>query len=263
MNRIMLLISLLSMAATSAAHTRWILPSHTMLSGDKPHIVTFDLSISTELYHADFILFYESETQSPIYLDVTLPDGQVVKSNPLSHYHRKSVLAEELGQTGSYRFELIPRHLEFKDYYLPNDDRMYRAWGALPEKAVNVTDVIYKSRLTTFVSRNGISDIKPTGKGLELAGAHPNELFSEESSTLQLLLDGNPVEGVTAILLAGGTRYRNERNKLVFETDKNGQFEVTWPTAGMYLLEVEHDVPIQGNQVERYATYVTLEVMPF
>ncbi len=64
--------------------------------------------------------------------------------------------------------------------------------------------------------------------------------------------------------MKGDTRYRNEQNELNVVTDANGYANITWPEAGMYLLEAEfEDDKAQAPATIRTGSYgATFAVLP-
>ena len=123
-------------------------------------------------------------------------------------------------------------------------------------------------RIETFVTLGKPSAIAATGQGLELLptpGHHPNDLVAGEAATLRLTADGQPAANITVTLTPGGSRYRDSINEIKVTTDAQGEFTVTWPTAGAYWLEAElkDDKTSLPQAKERRLTYAgTLEVLP-
>jgi hypothetical protein len=66
-------------------------------------------------------------------------------------------------------------------------------------------------------------------------------------------------------IIPEGIRYRDTLNEIKIKTGENGAFEVEWPTAGMYWLNVsiEDEKTTVPEASSRRASYtVTLEVLP-
>ena len=77
--------------------------------------------------------------------------------------------------------------------------------------------------------------------------------------------DGQPAANITVTLTPGGSRYRDSINEIKVTTNAQGEFTVTWPTAGAYWLEAElkDDKTSLPQAKERRLTYAgTLEVLP-
>ena len=81
----------------------------------------------------------------------------------------------------------------------------------------------------------------------------------------RLLVDGKPAVNLGVELVAGGNRYRDSPDEIAVKTDKNGEFAVTWPTPGLYWLDVglEDENATVPDVKKRRASYnATLEVLP-
>ena len=64
---------------------------------------------------------------------------------------------------------------------------------------------------------------------------------------------------------AGNTQYRDKLQETKIKTDAKGQFNVTWPTAGMYWLDVntkDNKTTVPQAKERRLSYAATLEVMP-
>ncbi|MGH1470686.1 MAG: DUF4198 domain-containing protein [Cellvibrionaceae bacterium] len=269
------------------SHSRWIVPSHSILSGKNSEYVSLDISISNDIFHPDNSaggVSYKSVGQSPKgagasqVVTVFSPDGTVDKSNPIVSVMRKSVSAVLLDQSGTYKisFEQAPLVLTlFKN----KDGSPGRIFGPLkntksrlPDGANEIHEMELNNEISTYITRNDVTtdQLKPAGKGLELVfKTHPNEMFVGEQSELSLLFDGKPVTAGTNVLLTRqGTRYRNDRESIDAKTDEAGNFSVDWKKSGLYLLECEIEMddanhkPTQNESQRKivHAVYVTLEV---
>ena len=270
---IALLISATLFVSRAEAHGRWVVPSHTMLTGETPHTITLDMSISNELFKPDygFIPIDKSKDQSkgppPAALAIVTPAGQFKGNLPFTYLVRKSVGAVELTENGTYLLTLQQAPVQFRMYKTASGKRA-RAWGfdsPLPAASQDIQRYQMHSNLLSFVSRNQLTDAPLLNSGLEIGfDSHPNELFAGETARFQLLFNGKPLAKRHDIsIVRGATRYRNDRFIASITTDDNGWFDYTWPEAGMYLIEGELDVAVNGGKlVEKYALFVTLEVAP-
>jgi uncharacterized GH25 family protein len=267
-------LSLSALVSTSAsAHGRWLLPSHTSLSGDKAHYVMIDASISNEIFAPDKA--FKPKEKGAEYDDNLLmalaPNGEPVNDTIRAYYlKRKSSAAVSLSEEGTYHIAMTqtPRYMTF---YKDAQGKRKRVFGKkseakLPSDASQIKTTKMISTVDTFVSRNGTSKPALLGKGLELSGpTHPNDLFVGESAKFQLLQDGKPAAaGIEVSILKGDTRYRNERGEVKVTTDKDGFFSTTWQAPGLYLIETSSDVDVNeaGVDAGRYALFTTLEVAP-
>lgn len=285
----------LSLVASGAnAHGRWIVPSHTVLSGEEPEFVSFDISISNNMFFPDYSMggadiealskkeIGERPAPPPILalmrstkLELRKPDGSIQNDYALVNLVRKSVAAAELNQNGTYRASITAPPINFT-WFKDAKGELNRRFGhidmvkpTLPEGITDLRATRLINSMHSFITRNDISTaaLKPVGEGLELkfSGAHPNELFAGEALQFTVLFNGKPIaEGVDMHFVRGGVRYRNDREEIELKTGKGGKVSVTWPEAGMYLLEMEHEVASTeaGFETDTHALYVTFEVMP-
>jgi len=293
---IKIVISILALSLTvnnAQAHSRWILPSHSILSGENPEIINVDISISNELFNPDHAVggttiesLGEASTKrkpSPpplqallnsTKLEVYKPSGKTKKDYTLVDFHRKSVAAIRLDENGSYRISLQQDPVYFTWFVLPdgNHDRRFgkaeQLKGHLPDNITEVQTTKLINRVETYVTRNdlSLSSIKPRGRGLELSfTTHPNELFVGEKARFTLLFNGKPLSSANNLSLTQyNTRSRNNRNTQKLKTNEKGAFEVKWLNAGFYLLEadIEQDSEEGGIAAEVHALFVSLEVFP-
>ena len=266
------LLAMTSMHAQS--HGRWLVPSHLMLSGENPHTITVDMSISNELFKPDhgFLSKKPDSKQGPpvSVLNMIGPDSTASVGLPFTYLKRKSVGAIELTQDGTHHIYLAQAPVHYTNF-VRADGKPWRAWGPrhlveLPEGATNPKAYKMLSTINSYVSRNKLSEPKLIGRGLELKAAeHPNDLFVGETSRFQLLFNGTPLASPTELLVVReGTRYRNDRETLAVTTNQQGWFDVSWQKPGMYLIETEIDMPSTKDDADiiRYALYTTLEVNP-
>ncbi|MBB1277285.1 MULTISPECIES: DUF4198 domain-containing protein [Pseudoalteromonas] len=267
-------LSLSALVSTSAsAHGRWLLPSHTSLSGDKAHYVMIDASISNEMFAPDKA--FKPKEKGAEYDDTLLmalaPNGEPVSDTIRAYYlKRKSSAAVSLTEQGTYHIAMTQKPM-YMTFYKNEEGKRQRVFGKkteaeLPSNAKDVTTTKVVSTVDTFVSRNGTSKPAQLGLGLELSGpTHPNDLFVGEQARFQLLQDGKSAgEGVEVSILKGDTRYRNERGEVKVTTDKDGMFTITWKEPGLYLIETSNKVTVneEGVDAGRYALFTTLEVAP-
>ncbi|PQO38483.1 DUF4198 domain-containing protein [Blastopirellula marina] len=256
---------LLSLPLATFAHKVWLLPSQTVLSGADP-LVTVDAAVSNDLFYFNHF---------PLRLDnlvVTAPDGTKVQAENQATLRYRSVFDVPLKQEGTYRIAVL-NHGLFGSWE-ENGER--RRWRGTPEsfakevpkdtKGLQVSESV--GRVETFVTNGAPTEkgFAPTGKGLELIPVtHPNDLYAGEKGTFRFLVDGKPAAGLTVEIICGGTRYRDNQEEMHVTTDENGEFTVTWPSAGMYWLETstsDDKTSISQAQNRRLSYAATLEVLP-
>jgi len=275
-----LLLSLASTVAlvslSSNAHERYILPSHTLLSGDKAQTVTLTSSISNDIFHPDRPFGdngkYQGDLEnlfSILSSEMVNADGKVTQGPEWQAYTRLSVADVEIKHSGTHRVSLVQPDV-FMTTFKKADGTPWRLFGKNPELPEGATDVVKRttsSRVETFVTLNAPSKqaTQPTGKGLEVMGhTHPNDLFVGENISMQLFFEGEPVSGKVA-LIRGATRHRNDRDERVLKVNENGMFSFEAEHAGFYLLTAAHDVSMSKDHevdFKHYGLMLTLEVFP-
>lgn len=265
---------------TSLAHDRYLLPSHTVLSGESGQAVGFQASISNDMFHADRPLGDNGSGKvspslkgffSTIQPTILLPDGKAVQHPFVQAFARFSAGDFILQESGTYRFSLPQPNL-IMTTFKNADGTGGRRFGTQPDIPEGVSDVkttkIY-SRVETFVTLNKPTRNawEPEGAGLELSGkSHPNDLFVGETLHFQLFFDGKPLNAPCEVtVVQGATRHRNARNDQMLKTAADGQFQVSFPHAGYYLVKADLDLPGEpGSGIDAHSAslFVTLEVFP-
>lgn len=267
MKRITLALSLLAACVSPAAlaHKAWLLPSQTVLSGDRP-VVTFDAAVSNDLFYFNHV---------PLRLDnlaITAPDGSTVQATGQATGKYRSVFDLELAQAGTYRIAVVNEGVN-ASWQEAGQPKRWRGSAAafateVPKGAQDLKVSQSSNRVETFVTLGSPNEtaLKPSGKGLELVPVtHPNDLFAGEEATFWMQLDGKPAANLQVEVVRGGTRYRNAQGELTLKTDANGQFAVTWPEAGMYWLEATTEdakATVPGATGRRLGYVATFEVLP-
>ena len=273
--------------STAYAHARWVIPSHTVISGDKPMAVSIDYSISNDIFHPDMafggapladIIAPKGHATKPIMsflaktlAQVTTPNGdtQVLNSVDLG---RKSSTYFTARTAGTYRVDIAQPTIDITLFKSKNGEnqRLFGSYESvkskLPTGATNIESLQLINRIQTFITFNQTSkkNVAHSGEGLELKhNTHPNELFSGEKSTYQLLLNGKALGAKNSHIkiTKGGTRFRNQRNSIEPTLSEKGQFEITWPEAGFYLVEIDHEIQ-QADSKLVYALFLTVEIHP-
>lgn len=262
------------------AHERFIVPSHTILSGDKPQAVTLTASISNAIFHPDRPLG-DSNTGAKVgqlktlfdllQHEVILPNGEITHDTRWQAFERLSVADVRLKESGTYRIGLVQPDVHMTTFKKADGTprRLFGKNHKLPNGATDIVRRTTSSRVETFVSLNSptMVAVKPTGKGVELSGlTHPNDLFAGETAELQLFFNGKPLtEDVKVKVIKAGTRHRNDRNETSLPVSQNGNFTFTPKSAGYYFLAAETKVKVKQPadvDVKHFSLYVTLEVFP-
>jgi uncharacterized GH25 family protein len=255
-------VASLSIGAAEA-HRAWIVPSSSIVSGDNAW-VTFDAAISNDLFFPD---------HRPMQVDgivVTAPDGASVKPQNAMVGQYRTTFDLKLEQKGTYR--VAQANSGFNASWKEGAET--RRWrGTLEEYAAQGIDrkpgvelTLSSRRIETFVTNGEPTEIKATGKGLELVPVtHPNDLYSGEVVSFKLMDNGKPAANVEVTVIAGGDRYRDAPGELVMKSGADGSVKFTLDTAGMYWLEAESrgQTTLEGKTFNSMSTYVAvLEVLP-
>ncbi|MBC9035032.1 DUF4198 domain-containing protein [Sphingomonas sp. JC676] len=242
------LIAIAAVAAIAApaalAHRMWMLPSSTTVSGTD-NWVTVDAAVSNDLFFFD----HQPLRIVPV---VTQPDGSQgqVENHNVGKF--RATFDVHLTQQGTYRIAVINEGV-FGSYKLSGETRMIPRGttkatlaAAIPAGATDVVTSENMTRNEIFVTQGAPTStvFKTSGKGIELVPVtHPNDLVAGEAATFQFLLDGKPAAGMFVTVVPGGNRYRDTLNQMDLKTDAQGKVAITWPTPGMYWLNVTPTAP--------------------
>ena len=250
---------------SALAHKAWLLPSQTVIAGEKP-VVTVDAAVSNDLFYFNHV---------PLRTDglvIIAPDGSTVDAQNLATGKYRSVFDVALDKQGTYRIGILNNGL-FATWEEDGKPKRWRGTAAtfaaeVPQDAKGLKVSQSIGRVETFVTYGAPNDtaLMFTGDGIELVPVtHPNDLFAGEEATFQLIVDGKPASGLEIEIVRGGTRYRNAQDEIKLSTDANGEFKVTWPEPGMYWLETgtQDDKTSVPQAKQRRLSYVaTFEVLP-
>jgi uncharacterized GH25 family protein len=260
----------LTLSFSANAHRAWILPSSTSLSGEAPW-VTFDAAVSNSLF------VFEHVPLRMKGLMVQDPNGKLVDVVNAHTGKYRSTFDLNLVTEGTYKIGYASSGLRASWKDKEGKRKRWPARGKIaneadfaaevPKKADSLKVSYSSRRLETFVTAGEPTEkvFEPTNSGLELVPVtHPNDLFAGETAKFQFLFHGKPAAGVKLAIVKGNTRYRNDQNQLDVVTDEKGYASITWPEAGMYLIEAEfEDDKAQAPATIRTGSYgATFAVLP-
>jgi uncharacterized GH25 family protein len=269
--------ALAAIAAPSAAHRGWMVPSATIFSGAED-TVTVDAGASNDVFFPD---------HRPMALDgvkVWAPDGSEEKIQNASVGRVRSTFDVVLNKPGTWKIGTAQSGVQgsFKvdgaDYRLggrrgpagaapAGGPRFVNSVDEIPANATNVELTESGSRNEMFVTAGAATDkvYQPTGKGLEMVPVtHPAELVQGEAARLKFLVDGKPASALNVTIVPGSKRYRDSDGAVELTTGADGVLTVTWPEAGMFWLNasVSDKNPTVAKATARRLSYTaTLEVM--
>lgn len=260
----------LSLSFSANAHRAWILPSSTNLSGEAPW-VTFDAAVSNSLFVPEHVPLRMKG------LIVKDPAGKLIGTENAHTGKYRSTFDLNLLTEGTYKISFASGGLSASWKDKEGKRKRWPARGkdmkktdfatAVPKSADSLKVSRSYRRIETFVTSGEPTKkvFEPTKLGLELVPVtHPNDLFVGESAKFQFLFHGKPAAGVKLAIVKGDTRYRNEQNQIDVTTDAKGYVNITWPEAGMYLLEAEYeDDKAEAPATKRTGSYgATFAVFP-
>lgn len=135
----------------------------------------------------------------------------------------------------------------------------------IPASATDLDLTESQNRNEFFVTAGSPTEIRPTGKGLEMVPeTHPTDLVSNEPGKFRFLVDGKPASGLKVTVIPGGQRYRDGEKAQDLTTDANGAITVNWPVAGFYWMSasLSDNKPAAAKATKRRMSYTaTLEVV--
>jgi len=244
------------------AHDVWIVPSSTVLSGTDSWI-TVDAAVGNDKFYFN---------HAPLRLDgltVTAPDGNAAEAENINRGKLRSTFDLQIKQAGTYRVAVVNDGVFAR---WKEDGKNKRYFGkvegmaqAVPAKADELEVSQSLGRVETFVTAGKPSALKPVGRGLELAPVtHPNDLFTDEAATFQMLLDGKPAADLEVNVVPGGSRYRDKVGEIQLKTDQDGKFSVKWPQPGLYWIEAgveDAKVTVPQAKKRRLSYAGTVEVL--
>ncbi|HEY6125757.1 MAG TPA: DUF4198 domain-containing protein [Steroidobacteraceae bacterium] len=249
--------------ATSEAARAWLLPSQTILARSGGW-VTVDAAMADDLF---------SFNQGAMPIDsliVSGPDGQPVAIQNPAKGKTRSSFDLELRQSGTYRIA-VADNMVMARWEEDGKPKRWRGTPAematgVPANAAKLEVEQTQRRVETFVSVGTPTDVKAAaGSGIELTPVqHPNDLYARETAKFRFLLDGKPAADLEVEVIAGGTRYRDSPDEMIFKTGKDGEIAITWPAAGMYWLEVslqDEKATVPGVKKRRASYSGTFEVL--
>lgn len=229
-----------SLTTPALAHRQWMLPSATTFSGED-NWVTVDSAVSNDLF------YFEHNAGSIANVRAVAPDGAEVPLENQAKGRYRNTFDVHLLQKGTYRIGSATTSvmgtydLNGKTERLPRGTTKDSLVKAIPAGATNVVTAEANNRNEIYVTvgEPTTTVFKPTGSGIELVPVtHPNDLVSGEAATFRFLLDGKPAAGLKVTVIPGGIRYRDQLNQIDAQTDAEGKVAITWPTPGMYWLNV-------------------------
>ncbi len=270
LTRSFLAVALLASVSAAHAHRTWLLPSAAQVDGKDPW-VTVDAAVSEDLFELG------ANALKLDGLSITDPDGGAVQPNQTFTGKYRSSLDLKLAKSGTYRISLVSE-TAMASYKLNGEMKRWRGNVAdlkkeIPAGAEELSVSTTLGRLETFVTagKPNATALKPVGSGLELIPLdHPSEFLAGQPARFRLLLDGQPLPGLTVAVVPGGVKYRGVLKETALTTDAKGEFTVNWPMPQMYWINagyparvtVPEGQPRPPMPAKRYNYSGTFEVLP-
>lgn len=257
---------LATLAMPASAHRQWLLPSATVVSGEKMW-VTVDAAVSNDLFYFEHM---------PLRTDgvkVWQPDGSEGRMQNAATGRYRSTFDVELARQGTWKIGTANQGIMGsyrqggEQKRLPRGARAADLATLIPADAtdVDITESSSRNEIFVTVGAPTTTTLKPTGKGLEVEWlTHPNDLVAGEEAKLRFLADGKPAAGIDVDVVPGGVRYRNTLNDRTLKTSADGVLTITFPDAGMYWIEAQMQdktSSIPGATGRRMTYISTLEVL--
>lgn len=264
LKQIALVTTIAALASSALAHRQWILPSTSVLSGEDQWI-SVEAAISNNLY------FPNHHAIGLENITVLSPTGKALQKQSAAEGEIRSTFELQLEEPGSYRI-FSGRSGMFASWE-ENGERKRQRGSAADFAAMDLASLEKlqlrenASRVETIVTSGAPSEIAVSGEGLEFEFlTHPNDLYTGESASFRVLLNGNATAGVEVTVVQGNDRFRNEAGDQTFVSDENGLIEIPWKQAGRYWINASARIDggdFHGFPLARSASYtLTVEVLP-
>lgn len=250
--------------SSGLAHRQWILPSTSVLSGENQWI-SVDAAISNDL-------FFPNHHAIPLSrLQAISPTGKSLELQNASEGKIRTAFELLLEEAGTYR---IFSQNEMMFAHWTEDGEPQRARATAEEMEARDLDSMEALKLATYMIRvesivtcGEPTDLKLTNTGLEFEFvSHPNDLFSGETSTFQVVLNGKPAPDIEVTIVKGNDRFRDSVDEMKLTSDDEGMIEIEWSEPGRYWIEASADLPngeFKGHAMKQGAYYaLTVEVLP-
>lgn len=249
-------------APLAQAHETWLVPSSTVLSSNG--YVTVDAAVSNQVFHFNYRPLSVGQS-----LSILAADGSAVQAENLVQGQLRSVFDVKLDAPGTYRIAVANAAVmaSWKENGQPK--RMRGTQAEIAEKVpAGATDLVLREnamRIETFVTVGSPTELKPVGEGLEMVPVtHPNDLYAGEEVSFAFHANGQAAGQLQVAIVEGGTRYRDQLDKVELLTDEQGRIRHTFARPGLYYLNavMTGKSPSNPDMERRMAYTATLEVLP-
>jgi len=233
-------------AGQAFAHGLNMWPSQFNINSDKPTSVTVDLSFSETPFRLD----HSAPAAGISALD---PTGKALRNiGNIYRSAQRTTLDLPITQQGTYAVRYLGQPRYFTSYTAGSKGKKKRlrldkvaSQSQLPNSAKNVVTKKSVTSAVAFITNTlpSAQGLKATGQGLELVPVtHPSDYVTNDTITMQLLLDGQPLSNVTAKLQRSGAQYTASNKPRNSVTDANGQISYQFEQGGLFTLSVNHSV---------------------
>ncbi len=238
--------ALIAPVAAQAA-VNWVLPSTTVVSGNRSW-VTVDAASSDQAFAPNL---------RPLPLDtikVFDPEGQAVEPQTPSMGKLRSSFDLQIAKPGTYKIASVSTAV-LASWTENGEVKRFRGSGdeftaKVPAGAADLKTVKSLSRYETFITRdNPTTEVfKPTGQGLELVPVtHPADIVAGEAASFRFLLDGKPAAGLSVVLKRGGDFWNAKPTEIDLKTSADGGVKVILPQSGVWLISASYHTGETGR----------------
>jgi len=212
---------------SASAHRGWLMPSHTVLSGDS-FWVSFDAGASNGVFIAD----HAPLRLSPQSLSITAPDGSAGAAANLMQGAYRTTFDVEVNKPGTWKIANASAGMT-ATWTLNGEQSRWRGPAAemaanIPAGATDVASAFSANRLETFVTLGEPTTtvFTPSGVGIEMVPVtHPNDLVAGEAGVFQFLKDGRPYADADVVVARGGVATFAITDQVVIVEQRREEFD--------------------------------------
>jgi uncharacterized GH25 family protein len=245
-------------AAPLSAHMPYVLPS--LFDAGTRASVTIEASFTEDAFRPEIAM-----QNAPF--EITGPDGKTVPLGAPVLTHDLTLLDVPLPTDGLYRISSGQRVGRMGKMIREGESWKVVGEGAVPPAGATVVDVRSTTLADVYVLRGkpgATGALKPRGTALEIHPlGDPSSYAPGKPARFEILYDGKPLAGEQVSLFREAGFYDGNKQVAIATPDAAGQFAVTAPDPGRYLMLVRHRVgpSASGGPATSYTVTLTFEAM--